>query len=287
MKKLTIEFVKAEFEKEGYVLLSKKYKNNEQKLKYICLNKHNHSITWANWYKGVRCPYCAGNKKLTIEIIRKDFKKRGYNLLTVKYKGNKQKLKFICPNNHHYQINWHDWQSGIRCAYCEGNAKLTIEFIRKEFAKEGYKLLSTTYKNCAQKLKFTCAKGHNHSVSWNKWQQGDRCLFCKESKGEGMVASFLDENNIKYERQKRFDDCRNKKPLPFDFYISDFNMLIEYDGMFHYVKIKGIDNDLKAQQYRDKIKTKYASKNNIKLLRIPYWEFNNIEEILKKELEEK
>jgi hypothetical protein len=54
-----IDFIKFEFEKEGYQLLTVEYKNNRQKLNYICPNGHQHSIIWNSWQQGKRCPTCA------------------------------------------------------------------------------------------------------------------------------------------------------------------------------------------------------------------------------------
>ena len=48
MRKLTYEFVKEQFEKEGYTLLSEKYINCFTKLDYICPKGHKHSISWEN-----------------------------------------------------------------------------------------------------------------------------------------------------------------------------------------------------------------------------------------------
>ena len=81
------------------------------------------------------------------------------------------------------------------------------------------------------------------------------------------------------------------KTLPFDFYIPDLNICIEYDGEQHFEPVdfggKGkeyAEKRFKAQQKRDNIKTEYCKNNNIKLIRIPYWEFDNVENILKQEL---
>lgn len=68
--------------------------------------------------------------------------------------------------------------------------------------------------------------------------------------------------------------------MPFDFYLPMYNMAIEYDGEFHYRQIPGF-NDLPSQQHRDEIKTQYCEENDIILLRIPYWDKDNIESILK------
>ena len=57
-KKLTYVFVKEEFEKENYILLSKNYKNSQQKLDYICSSGHRCSTSWDNWRCGARCQTC-------------------------------------------------------------------------------------------------------------------------------------------------------------------------------------------------------------------------------------
>ena len=74
-KKLTYEFVKSSFEKFGYTLLSKRYKNAHIKLDYICPAGHKHSTKWNHWQRGRRCPTCAGVSKLTIKYVRKSFEK--------------------------------------------------------------------------------------------------------------------------------------------------------------------------------------------------------------------
>ena len=79
---------------------------------------------------------------------------------------------------------------------------------------------------------------------------------------------FLSENNIRFESQKTFNSCRNKKPLPFDFYLHDYHSLIEYDGEQHFypVKFGGMNQDeakerLLVQQRRDKLKNELIAEN--------------------------
>jgi hypothetical protein len=186
-KRLTIEFIRFKFDREGYNLLTKEYKNCDQKLKYICPNGHRHNISWSNFRCGHRCSYCAGQGKLTIEFIRSEFAKEGYILLTRGYKNNRQKLDYICPEGHKHFIRWYNWKNRQRCPYCDGQGKLTIEFIRSEFAEEGYYLLTTMYINSQQELDYICPKEHKHNITWNRWQQGQRCNICAYIKlsGEG------------------------------------------------------------------------------------------------------
>ena len=63
------------------------------------------------------------------------------------------------------------------------------------------------------------------------------------------------------------------------------NLLIEYDGEYHYKAIRGSTPEIKQknleiQQRRDKIKDEWAKANNIPLLRISYWDFDRIEELI-------
>ena len=196
-KRITYEFVKEQFEKEGYKLLSKNYVNSQQKLLYICPNSHEHNISWNNWQQGERCFYCYGTIKKDIEFIRFEFKKEGYELLSKSYINNNTKLKYRCPLGHEHFIGWDKWISGRRCPYCSKSVMPTFNFINSSFKKESYILLSNEC-NCAQsKLEYICPEGHKHSISWNNWQRGQRCPFC--TKIRKKINTF---NIIKAEFEK-------------------------------------------------------------------------------------
>lgn len=103
------------------------------------------------------------------------------------------------------------------------------------------------------------------------------------STGEKLIEFWLNKNSIKYERQKTFNECKNRRKLRYDFYLPNQNVLIEYDGRQHFKSIEcfGGENEFKSTQLNDRIKTEYAEKNNIKLLRIPYIKRKNLSNILK------
>ena len=107
-----------------------------------------------------------------------------------------------------------------------------------------------------------------------------------ESRGERKVRLYLENNKIEYEIEKQFKDCRYKNPLPFDFYLPQYNLCIEFDGEQHFIshdfnsketEEKKLEN-LKIVQLRDQIKNNYCKNNGINLLRIHYDE--NVEEKL-------
>jgi len=106
------------------------------------------------------------------------------------------------------------------------------------------------------------------------------------SAGEKRVCDYLQRKTVKYEYQKRYDDCRNINPLPFDFYLPEYNTIIEFDGYQHYFEVKRFKTSLKDTQKHDAIKNKYCQDNGINLLRIPYWELedNTVEWTLDNEL---
>ena len=114
---------------------------------------------------------------------------------------------------------------------------------------------------------------------------GTGCPQCNESYGERQVRQWLEKHHITYQYQKTFDDCRDVRVLPFDFYIPEYNVCIEYDGEQHFrpVKFDGKNDELAIKQFEkimlhDDIKNKYCENNMIHLLRIPY--FKNVEEEL-------
>ena len=101
---------------------------------------------------------------------------------------------------------------------------------------------------------------------------------CINSKGEEKISQILRENNISFEKQKTFNDCRNPKTdalLRFDFYINN-QYLLEYDGEQHFKEKSFGHENLGERQYKDKIKNQYCIENNIPLIRIPYTKYNTL-----------
>ena len=259
-KKLTIEFIRAEFAKEGYILLTTEYTNPYQKLDYICPEGKKHNISWTCWQRGHRCSCYSNSTKLTIEFIRAEFAKEGYILLTKVYKNNRTKLEYICssPKKHKHSITWSAWKDGGRCPYCNGNGRPTIEFIRAEFAKEGYILLSMIYVNNKTKLDYICSRGHYHSITWNDWNSKKkyRCPFCSNhiSKWEKEVKNFFGELKVDYisnDRTQLINPKTNCK-LELDVWFPQWNKAVECNGIYWHSKDKPVKNDkIKRQLCKD------------------------------------
>jgi hypothetical protein len=113
---------------------------------------------------------------------------------------------------------------------------------------------------------------------------GQGCPSCRVSKGELEISKILNKNNIEFKIQYKFSECKNIKELPFDFYLSNYNICIEYNGEQHYrpVDYFGGDERFITQLKTDKIKEEYCILNNILLIVIKYNE--NIEDVLNEKL---
>ena len=90
------------------------------------------------------------------------------------------------------------------------------------------------------------------------------CPICNESHLERDVRLFLQENNIKFEQQKRFKWLGRQS---LDFYLPDYNIAIECQGLQHFNEVEhfGGKEEFKKILRRDNIKNIKCSDNNVKL----------------------
>ena len=133
-----------------------------------------------------------------------------------------------------------------------------------------------------QKLKY-CPHCKIVNMTNNSIQSVSQNGKCK-SKGEIKIKEILDNFNVKYTSQKTFDDLIgiNGGLLSYDFYLETYGLLIEYQGQQHEapINIFGGEDQFKMQQEHDYRKREYAKLNNIKLLEIWYYDYDNIEKLL-------
>ena len=291
-KKWNYEDVKKYIESFGYKLISKEYINNKTKILIQCDKGHIYETTFNNFKnKKSRCPICNGGIKYTYEYIKEYIEGFGYKLLSKEYMNARTKLKVECPKGHIYEVTFDNFKQGYRCPYCAGNIKYTYEYVKEYIESFGYKLLSKEYVDVFDKLKVECPKGHIYEVAFNNFKYGYRCPICNQSSGEQEVSRILDMYKVDFKYDYKFMDCVDKGVLRFDFYLPKYNYCIEFDGKQHF-KVSNFNNDeysvaldnFESIKRRDNIKDIYCRDNSIKLIRIPYWDFKNIEEILVKEL---
>lgn len=113
------------------------------------------------------------------------------------------------------------------------------------------------------------------------YNKGTRSCGCCEkiSRGEEKIKNILDRLSITYYQQYSFKDCYNPNTnhlLYFDFYLPDYKCCIEFDGEQHFKGWSNDKNNLKQNQFRDNLKNKYCENNNLKMIRIPYFDLENL-----------
>ena len=118
--------------------------------------------------------------------------------------------------------------------------------------------------------------GRNNLISGHSSSCG-----CLKSKGEEIIADLLTIHQLPYEKQKTFQDFKRSVHgnFKFDFYVDD-RYAIEFDGSQHFNHHKFVgwfsEESLKITRNRDLFKNQYCFKHDIPLIRIPYWEKDNI-----------
>lgn len=225
------------------------------------------------------CPYCTGHINNPIEYNEKIKKVAGseYTQLTP-YTKAREKIKMRHNKcGYEYWITPRLFIKGSRCMMCYGHPRKTTKQFKQEvhtITKGEYECVSEYYNNKTYVEFYHTICRKYYKARPHDFLSGNRCPFCKQSKGEKNIQNILDRLGIVYEIQKAFDDCGNNHQwLPFDFYIESLNLLIEYDGIQHYKEVEyfGGKDKLLDQQRRDEVKNNYCDNNLINLLRIPYF----------------
>ncbi len=196
------------------------------------------------------------------------------------YKNMHTKINIVCnqcgnnfvqePNNHIKEKNG--------CPKCNGGHKLTKnEFINRAkqiHLNSNYDYSLVEYVNVLTLIKIICSNPkHGMFLQMPATHlAGGGCQKCKSSRGEQKIINFLENNKINFTIQKKFSNCKVVKLLPFDFYLPDYNVCIEYDGIQHFKPIEKFGGEkgfLERIKY-DNIKNKFCETNKIKLIRISY-----------------
>jgi len=306
-KKTQIDFVKEIKESYPYIDILGEYNGSTEKI-LIKDNRcgHQYLSTPLRIYRKSKCPCCNVDYRNQTEDERhENFLKSVYSMygeeytIIGKYKKSSEPIEIIhntCGNI--FKMTPNNFLRGRQCLLHRGervskSRSFSYEEIKQKIfdtVGDEYKLLSIDYINANEKLIFkhnTCGNVFKMTFS-NFYYNNQGCPKCKNSKGESRIIKFLDEQNIEYEYQKRFDGLVgiNNWKLSYDFYIPNKNMLIEYQGEQHNHSVEcfGGDKTFQRQKEHDKRKKKYAKDHNIKLLEIWYWNFDDIENILQKEL---
>ena len=288
VKKMSKKKTHEEFETEmmqihgDEVILLTKYETNKTKVtvKYKSCGHIDQKMP-TKLLIGQSCGICRAKrvsktKTNTTEYYLGRLKQNGVNVtLLSEYTGLKNKVTLINNNcGHCYEAQAGNVVRGAGCPVCHG-MKDTAEFkkqIEEKYPSE-YEILGEYINNKTRiKVKHKC--GHEWLVTPKSLLRAKTCPKCILSKGEAFISDYLTAKNAVFETQYKFDDCRNKNPLPFDFavFVNGEIKLIEFDGGQHFGKSNYWGKQNKSDiLMRDNIKNNYCNEKNIPLLRIPYW----------------
>lgn len=291
-KKTQEEFVIEVFNKLGdnYLVLGR-YINSREKVEMKHLDCGSEYKTTRDVIMGGgKCPNCFGTPKKTTKQFLKEIEEitNGEYELIGGYETNKRDVTIKHINcGEVFNRRPDAFIGGQRCPKCRyTKARKTPEQFAKEvydLVKDDYTLLSEYVLNSEKIYVRHNECGYEYKVKPNVFLSGRRCPACNDTKGEKEVAKSLDRFGLNYKRQHEFEDCKYIKPLPFDFAVlSDINeivALIEYQGEQHYKPIKkfGGKKRFEEQLRNDNIKREYCKNNNIKLIEIPYYDFDKID----------
>jgi len=289
--KLTLkEFVDKSIQKHGkkYDYSESIYKNRQSVVLIKCPTHGSfEQVAYYHYECGCGCPSCdptntLGNQK----FIEKSKLIHGekYDYSKVNYEKNNIKVEIICSEHGSYFQQPGAHLSGQGCPDCCNNRKSTTEdFISKSNKKHHnlYDYSLVNYLTKRDKVKIICKE---HGVFEQKAYvhlQGHGCPICNNSKLEIYLRNKLKNMNISFFQNYKFDDCRNVLPLPFDFFIPDRNLLIECDGIQHFVPIDyfGGESRLEYQIKNDCIKNDYCESKGMDLKRVK--SYREIEDLLK------
>ena len=270
-RKTTKEYID-ECKRLGIDLPIDKYINSYTRIKHRCSKCGNvYEQKPNNHLCGNGCPICSGNKKKTPKKYKEECKRLGYDIPIDNYINNATKIYHKCKQGHVYKQTPNTHLQGKGCPICNDLKKTTQEYI-EECKELEIDLPLGDYINAKVKIYHKCKQGHVYKQTPSDHLQGYGCPICNQPKGEKFIQKYLDNHNVIYESQKRFNGLKDKTYLSYDFYLPKQKVLIEYQGKQHFIPMDffGGEEKLQIQQYHDKLKRDYALNKGYTLLEPTY-----------------
>lgn len=305
IKKLTIDYIKEYCSNIGLECVSETYISIKNNLEFICPACGEHYFRNFDNIKNrnkIICNKCSTQERAkkqayTYKQVKNFIEVESDSkciLLSAEYLNVDSKLQIKCGCGQifevtFYKFRYHNKRQCNRCgADITRNKNATsLKDILKMVNKANYKFIDNRLNGGDQSIKVQCDR--NHSPYWvkvSKFKMGRRCPYCYRSLGEEAISRELDKYKIKYKREYIFEDLIGTGGgfLRYDFALFDNNkiiMLLEYDGSQHYEVAFGSKENFIKTQLHDEIKNNYAKSCNIPLIRIPYFKYKDIPQIIK------
>lgn len=261
------------------------YKGTHKNIKLKCnycyniFEKSPHNILYKNTIKTI-CPYCY--KENMNKIHKDNFIKNAKNIHNnkydysniIEYKDNKTKVPIICPEHGEFWQTPNSHLNGHGCPHCMyDKSRLKYkDFVKKsKIIHNDYYIYKDNieYKNNQTLIPIICPI-HGEFIQVAKTHlNGCGCSKCHQSWLEREICNLLNENNIKYEREKTFIWLKNEQSnLYLDFYLPDYNIAIECQGQQHFEKIDYYGGEEKFEKVvkNDLLKIKLCNEHSIRII---------------------
>lgn len=233
----------------------------------------------AKHLSGQGCKRCKGREVWTTDDFvtkAKEIHGDSFNYDQVIFKRNNEKVLIVCNEcgSDFLQVPM-SHLVGNGCPFCAGNIAISESETRERISKAHFDEIQMIgeYNGADSPTLFKHTCGHQWTTIPSKiYYRRQGCPACKTSLGNQYIYNYLKMKKITFESERRFDSCRDKNTLPFDFYIPERRLLIEFDGAQHFQVVQhfGGEKAFEDRQRKDKIKDQWARDNDMKLIRIRY-----------------
>ncbi len=277
-----------------------KYETSQIRVTIKCPRHGSFSQIPGNHMQGQGCPICGRETSskaggLTRRISFSTFKRRAEKVHNDKYQYKNYggttaaKVTVVCPYHEEFRQRVRLHLQGQGCRLCrnelfsKNNRYTRADFVKLARKQHGnlFDYSKVEYVKGDQEVVVICKKHGPYRQKPVKHLEGSGCPACNSSQGERQVARWLVEHEVDYLLQWREHDCiAVEKGAVFDFWIPEYDVIVEFDGPQHFKPQKKIgkfhqtpkqaEAAFKKVQLSDRNKDDWAAKNNCIMIRIRY-----------------
>lgn len=281
-------------EEVGFEIIPEYFHGTLKKSKFKCLKcgKIQNGYYYNILYQSYRCECSKCKSHIDIDYYKEKLKElkldKEYYMYEDTYINSKTKMKFkhLKCGNIFWKTPTDFFSNNQHCKYCTNLGSITPEILNDLLIENNLSLVSSINQNISKKklFKVKCILCNNVFTTSVRYiiANGNTCGCNRSSNGEISIENYLNDKNIRYIKEKKFKDLVYKGQLRLDFYLPDFNIAIEYDGIQHYKRIDWFEKDISFEEIRnrDSAKNKFCYDKGISLIRIPYFNYDQIDIIL-------
>lgn len=270
---------------------------NQYKVTLVCsehgkFTKNIYTLLGSGTYGCTKCNRERSNdwhKKSYEEVLNicRNLHKNYYDYSDTEHWQNlNDKVHINCPEHGQVEIVIGNHLEGAKCRQCaveiqheeQRNSSEDILERIKKIHGDRYAYPKMNYTGMYNLINILCSEHGNFQMTAKDHIKGNGCPYCAMSSIEAITENYLKQKSYSYTYQYKDQRCKIKKELPFDFAIldskEDIDFLIECQGVFHYKPVYS-EEDFQRIKKSDNIKKSFCLNNNIKLIELPYWIFDN------------